>query len=360
MRTRRLPLLWLALWLALLGGRAVGWAAADPASDQLASVVIIEGDEGVATGFVTKYRGLLFVATNLHVLGHNKKLELKNMRGDPINVQGIIGAVGSDIALLRIANPSADLKPLAAASDVINTSKIGDDVEVVGNRLGGGVATQTTGRIVGLGPTRVEVDAQFQPGNSGSPIFSSTSHEVIAVATYAETVNVQLTNLGDGSSSSGGADANLPKETRWFGYRLDSVTKWETIDFAKWQTEMKRVADWHTTSMDLLALLKGDFDTARKNLRLRPIIERYEERKGRPAQTPAARAENLRDMVSAVVAFAGDGAKEFAAADYYDYFHSSLYWATNVPDQARFRTDLAQAFKDIDGNVQSYEQRLKH
>jgi serine protease Do len=360
MRSCRLNPLRFALLAALLGSRGVLFAAADPADDQLSSVVIIEGDEGVATGFVMKYRDILFVATNLHVLGHNKTLELKNMRGDPIKVQGIVGAVGSDIALLRIANPSSDLKPLPTASDVITKTKIGDDVEVVGNRLGGGVATQTTGRIVGLGPSRVEVDAQFQPGNSGSPIFNSTSHEVIAVATYAETVNVQLTSLGDGGSSSGGSDANLPKETRWFGYRIDSVTKWETIDFAKWQTQMKRVSDWHTTSMDLLALLKGDFDTARKNLQLRPIIERYEERKGRVGQTPDALAENVRDMVTAVVAFAGNGAKEFAAADYYDYFHSSLYWATNVNDQARFRADLAKAFKDIDGNVQSYEQRLKH
>src|SRR5690606_23652978 len=45
--------------------------------EQMAGIVLIEGDKGTGTGFMTKIRGIDFVVTNLHVLGRNKKFTLK-------------------------------------------------------------------------------------------------------------------------------------------------------------------------------------------------------------------------------------------------------------------------------------------
>jgi hypothetical protein len=77
------------------------------------------------------------------------------------------------------------------ATDVLQSAKIGDEIAVVGNRQGAGVATQVSGQLDGIGPNRIEVDAQFEAGDSGSPIFDVTTQQVIGVATYRQTMAVR-------------------------------------------------------------------------------------------------------------------------------------------------------------------------
>ncbi len=317
-------------------------------AEQMASVVMIEGDKGVATGFIAKVRDIEFVVTNLHVLGNNQKISIKNLRGEPIAVQGIIGAVGSDIALLRITTPNDEtMPPLPMAANVLTSSKIGDKVVVVGNRLGGGVATQTSGRIIGLGPNRVEVDAAFQPGNSGSPIFNVTDREVIGVAAYAETVTVQLGNNKSDSPSKSDTSANdLPRETRWFGYRLDAVSKWETIDWTQWQSQLQQVNTFRENSLAIRAFFRANSTPPPADARLRTILDRYETRYRQPGLSHTAKTEENLTLLSSLMAYASDGVKELKEGAFYDYFRSSLYWETSIPDQLRIRELILQFLKD--------------
>ena len=67
---------------------------------------------------------------------------------------------------------------------VDENASIDDDVVVLGNAEGGGVINTIKGKIVGVGPNLVEVDAAFVPGNSGSPIIHLKTGKVIGVATY--------------------------------------------------------------------------------------------------------------------------------------------------------------------------------
>ena len=62
--------------------------------------------------------------------------------------------------------------------------KIGDAIVVLGNSGGGGVVTKLEGKLVGIGPDRIEVSAEFIPGNSGSPIIHVPTGKVIGIATY--------------------------------------------------------------------------------------------------------------------------------------------------------------------------------
>jgi hypothetical protein len=331
--------------------------------EQMAGIVLIEGDKGVATGFIARVHDTECVVTNLHVLGDNQKLTIKNLQGDVVAVQGIIGAVGADIALLRLAKPTGEPPSLVTADDVLQAAQIGDKVVVVGNRLGGGVATQTAGQVKGIGPARVEVDAAFQPGNSGSPIFDLGSRKVVGVATYAETI--ALDALGNPVSSSAKNETGLRRETRWFGYRLDSVAKWETIEWTKWRAQIQQITEFREVSLDLLALVQGQFSTTKtKNPRLRTILARFEPRAGwvDAAGKPnfsSVPAEQVRSMVRAVRGYAEEGAGNFADDQYYDYFRTSLYWGTSVPVLVKFRSQLVQALKDIDANLESYEERLR-
>ena len=95
---------------------------------------------------------------------------------------------------------------------------IGDEVVVVGNSEGAGVIREIPGRVIGIGPDRIEVDAQFVSGNSGSPILLKSTGRVIGIATFMQIPR-------------GGAGTNSPlslNEVRRFGYRLDTVAKWIT------------------------------------------------------------------------------------------------------------------------------------
>ncbi len=342
------------------GGTAAAGAAPEPPSlteEQLAGVVLIEGDKGVATGFLAKVRGVLCVVTNLHVLGDNEKVIVKDMEGRVVAVQSIAGAVGADIALLRVANPSKVANPLDTADDVLKTAKIGDKVMVVGNRLGGGVATQTSGQIKGIGPARVELDANFQHGNSGSPIFDLTTKQVVGVAAYTETNLVETQVVRRRKTST-----DLVPETRWFGFRIDTVKEWQEIDWTTWRAQSQRVNDFRDDSIAMRALLEGQFTAAKAaDPHLRSLLAPYDalltriEKSGDPAHPPAAKADRdqLGEMLHSVGAYANEGTKEFVSAEFYDFFRNGEYWETSVPQQTRFREELIKGLNELEIEIQA-------
>lgn len=96
---------------------------------------------------------------------------------------------------------------------------IGDEVGVDGNSQGASVVTELKGKIVGLGPGLVEVDAPLVPGNSGSPILYVKSGKVIGITSY-----VKRREHDEISKDSGVA------EVRRFGYRLDAIKTWQDLN----------------------------------------------------------------------------------------------------------------------------------
>ena len=338
-------------------------AAAAPAAveaqilsaDEMAGVVLIEGDKGVATGFLAQVRGSLQVVTNLHVIGDNDKITVRTLGGKVVATQGIVGAIGADIALLKVANPAGMPPPLVMAGDVLHAAKIGGKVVVVGNRLGGGVATQVTGQVKGIGPARVELDAPFQHGNSGSPILDATTKQVLGVAAYVSSMNAQF--QGNGRRNGGG----FQRETRWFGYRLDTVTQWENIDWPTWKAQTRKVNDFLETSQALFAAATGQFSAAKDaDEHLRTVLAPYSAALDRiekpgvrgPEKPAAADLAQIREMFHALGAYAAEGTREFAAATYYDYFRNGVYWESNVAQQADFRAELIKAFKNEESDAQ--------
>ena len=191
--------------------------APPPPASQLSGVVLIEGEQGVATGFFARIHDVPCVVTNMHVLVGNPNIKVKDLKGDVVPILNVIGAVGSDIALLRLRNPDAVPTLLPLAPDVLKAVRVGDKVLVIGNRFGGGVATELPGALRGVGSNRIEVDAAFQPGNSGSPIFKVDTGEVIGIATYSEVVAAPAWSR----VAVNGRNSTPESEQRWFGYRLD-------------------------------------------------------------------------------------------------------------------------------------------
>jgi hypothetical protein len=322
-------------------------------AEQMEGIVLIDGDEGTATGFMTQIKGVDFVVTNQHVLGSNKKITLKNLHGEEVPVLGIFGAVGSDIAILKISKAQGALK---LASDVLKSVKIGDKIVVVGNRLGGGVATQTSGLVLGVGPTRIEVNANFEPGNSGSPIFSTSTNEVVGVATYAETRKV---SVEEGYSSSGSSSA-AKVDKRWFGYRIDGITKWEAIDLARWHAQSARIEQFRDMSEALVAVIRLKLGTAAENKRLAPIIADFQSRMEQRGGNRAAVADDVKSFFYPIRNIAESGIREFEAGDYYDYYRTSLYWENSIPMQVDYRKAIVDVLKKYEANSVGYVSRMRN
>ena len=314
---------------------------------QMAAIVLIESNDGQASGFMTKLKGVDFVVTNLHVLGPDPKLVVRTLGGDELPIHGIFGAIGRDVAILRIGAIAGELEPL---EDVLGEVQIGDEVVVVGNRRGGRVATQVTGKVLGIGPGRIEVDAQFEPGNSGSPVVHLKSGKVIGVATYSETREVDSDDKKRNSE---------PKvEKRWFAYRIDGISRWESIDLARWKTQYQVITDFMEDTDAFYALVQADFSTGKRNVRIRPYVEAFEERYNRTGRSLAGASE-LKNFASNLRGRAQAGVRELKSAEFYDYFHTSLYWRTNVKEQLGYRDAVIEMLESLDRNVTSWQSRLR-
>ena len=180
------------------------------------SLVFVTGKDSAGSGFLANYGTGSFLFTNAHVAAGVRSADFKTLDGTEVKVGPAAIAVDHDVFLFQ-ATPKG--KPLEVMLGVDEHVAIGDEIVVLGNAEGAGVINTITGRIVGLGPQLVEVDAPFQPGNSGSPIIHLKTGKVIALATYATIRKYD----------------EMTKEriskpvVRRFGYRLDSIKSWQQI-----------------------------------------------------------------------------------------------------------------------------------
>ncbi len=361
---------------AQTGAQAPAKAAPSPAQteaqlltpDQMSGIVLISGSKGQATGFLSRIHNVEGVVTNLHVLevmGDDQKLTVTGLNGGSVAVQGVIGAKGADIALLRLVTPTGRPPVLSLATDVFHSAKIGDKVVVVGNRQGAGVATQVNGQIDGIGPGRIEVNVPFEAGNSGSPVFDLTTKQVIGVATYNQVMLVEV--FGNQAATTAKDDLGVRQGIRWFGHRIDSVASWETIDLTEWQRQLKRVEDFRRVCLALRSCAQAQYAAAKAgDPHLRSLIEKYEVLPnwvdlGTNTATTLSKPSTdlIRRLLQEVRAYAEQGVKEFGSADYYDYFHTCVYAGNNVGELEKFRKLEIKAFEEADTNFQSYQANLK-
>lgn len=328
--------------------------------EQMEAIVLVNGDEGVGTGFVAKIRGVNFVVTNLHVIGGNAAIRVTTVRGVPVAVAGMFGAAGRDIAILRIEGDYTG-PTLKLAEDPLATVKLGEKVAVVGNRRGGGVATQVSGVVQGIGPDRIEVNARFQPGNSGSPIVHVPTGEVIGVASYSQTRELdELDGPANTGSSTGATGTRVTKEEqRWFGYRADAVSRWEAIDLARWQVQAKKIADFEADSRAIHYAMYGRFKEAGSNPRVRALTDRFEERYERLGSSQVAVGQEVQEFFRGLRALADTGVKDLKTGDYYDFFRTSLYWETSITDQLRARAQIAEALDKASQNSAAFLARVR-
>ena len=188
------------------------------------SVAIVEGKQGVGTGFLCEMDGKKYFVTNKHVANQRGKIKAYFSDGKTIEFspKSIIDvATNRDLVRFEVSDSHPPLK-LATESP-----EIGDKIEFYGNAVGGKVVTVTTGKILAVGPDMIEIDSQIQGGNSGSPLVRTTDGEVIGVTTMSRFNKIDH----DASKVGTRYDPNV-KLTREFAVRFTEV-KWMSKSYAE-------------------------------------------------------------------------------------------------------------------------------
>ncbi|MGB8356515.1 MAG: serine protease [Chthoniobacteraceae bacterium] len=298
------------------------------------SLVFVTGKEGAGSGFIASMGGTNYLVTNAHVSAGINGPAFKTLDGAV--VQGGLPsiAVGEDI--FRMQLPAGGV-PLEIMQGVDENAAIGDNVVVLGNAEGEGVINTIIGKIVGVGPNLVEVDAPFVPGNSGSPIVHLKTGKVIGVATYTVTRKYNVTTK----------EKMKDPVVRRFGYRIDSVKQWQPVN---WQTYYAQAA-----MMKSVSALTGDlYDFFRdleenknhvtpgrhSNPVLKTRIDQWMADKGRHLSESDVKWADANFISFLKVACRQDTA---ATQRYltYDYFQRDL------ADEQQEREQMAKAFEEI-------------
>jgi len=220
--------------------------------DQTRAVVLIKGDNGEGTGFLVKMPEGPVVVTNIHVIANNPNLKITTNTGAVIPMISVKGASDRDLALLSIKD--AGYSYLTICPDISKTAQNGDEVVTPGNSLGGEVMLNTGGKVLGIGPQKIEIDNPIYHGNSGGPIFHTKSNQVLGVVT--EGMKVDTSDQLD-KTSFASRNSAISGGMRYFGMRLDNVPSWIPIDWGRFQNEALFLQQFHDQSTRLDAYLNA-------------------------------------------------------------------------------------------------------
>lgn len=280
-------------------------------AEKKSAMVVIMGDKGSGTGFFAKLKDNVFLITNMHVISGQTSIKAKTMDGTDVPITGIYGARDADIALLKLAEvPKAYFETEASVN---TTNKTGDPILIPGNSLGGGTILQTEGKIVALGPVKIEHDAPTFHGNSGSPILNAVSWKVLGVDT--ESITVSLSDKSD-TASAQNSSSQIKSSVRLFGYRLDSVSQWEAIEWGRFAQQSKRLEDANAYVTAVHSVLKHDLNGWKKHPSVNSAMTGLKEHVNRPrisATEITAKVEtvvlNFRNALKKIEADAADSSR---------------------------------------------------
>ena len=145
------------------------------------AVVLIETTGGRGSGFYVRHDTLI---TNVHVVENDSYVTLRRNDGTTVNARVESKAPAFDIAILKVATPSASqvVIPMGSAHSL----RPGQEIIVIGSALGTLQNSVSRGIVSGLrtsgGATLVQTDAAANPGNSGGPMLDRNG-SVIGITT---------------------------------------------------------------------------------------------------------------------------------------------------------------------------------
>ncbi len=212
-------------------------------AEQAHAMVTVSGDNASGAGFLIRTPEGPAVVTNIHVIANNPNLKITTDSGAEVTVLSAKGAWDRDVALLSVQD--AGYHYLDVSIEISRTVQVGDEVITPGNSSGGGVQLDSKGKILGVGPERIEFNNPFYHGNSGGPVYHPKSGKVLGVVTEA----LKVFSLDDLTKSSfASRNSSLGGPMRYYGLRVDTVSAWVPIDWERLKDETVLLDEFHELS----------------------------------------------------------------------------------------------------------------
>lgn len=238
------------MFIALLSaGDVKSRGLATPSREIMESIVLVQCGDSLGSGFICEMDGEKWLVTNEHVIRGSSPIVASHISGSQLKLETVIvtnkkhssGAksvlsksdrdvlleVAADRDLIRVK-----VKTEASGLPIANDFDMYTKVHTFGNSDGAGVVTSLSGRIIGIGTDKVEVDIPFVQGNSGGAIINDEG-SVLAVVTYATIRNEPDKWIKTGTRFN---------EVRRFGVRLNGV-KWEKIFWSEYAARSRKIEE---------------------------------------------------------------------------------------------------------------------
>jgi S1-C subfamily serine protease len=156
---------------------APNMALEDMVDRAMPAIVLVETTTGRGSAFFVQHDTLI---TNVHVVQNDGYVTLRKMDGSSVNARVHTRAPAFDIAVLKVAQPSASQAVLQMGTS--RSLKAGQEVIVIGSALGTLQNSVSRGIVSGLrnsgGVTLIQSDAAANPGNSGGPMLDRSGRVV--------------------------------------------------------------------------------------------------------------------------------------------------------------------------------------
>jgi hypothetical protein len=223
---------------------------------------------GDGTGFLAWDGNSTVVYTNVHVVEGADSLVIRSQTGEEVTdivsyevagdpfgyFENPFGddVSGGDAVRIRLRQPRAKALTLAANAPIQSGFRVG----ITGNTSGGGVITKLEGAVTGATATSLEYDVATEPGNSGSPVVSLDTYEVVGLHTWGLGIGVDA--ILDYLWEEEGGEGERPQFK--FGARLDAGARWTP------------------TSLEDLKAQKARNDDLKRRIRLLCLLDLVEPR----------------------------------------------------------------------------------
>jgi serine protease Do len=298
------------------------------------AIAVIEGDRGTGTGFFCRDGETTYLYSAAHVLSGNTRLKVKLRDGTVVKKFGALEAAeGGDLIRLPVNEPVPKTLEIGAASGV---AKVGTPVLASGNAGGGGTVGFEEGKIMGVGPESIEIDAQVIQGNSGGPIIHGETHQALGVVTHLTAERKDLWAKGTRFA-----------DVRRFGCRLDRTWQWKQVPVDVFLKEGKAVLAVQEQSELMLAAMQpakwkdAVFQRQRENPLARDIasLQLWIDQNAQRA-SEMDRKKRLRSIF--------DGAKHRSSAQMAEFKCDGFTWFHRETGQQEIKTreEIEKAYDD--------------
>lgn len=234
-----------AIAVAALAEEATPLSVKDLAAKVRPAIVVIshasrEGNQqGLGTGFIIDKRGL--VATNLHVIGEARPIEVTTADGKTLAVKAVHASDRAlDLAIVEVEGGALSALELSDASQLA----AGEPVVVMGNPHGlkhSVVSGVVSGTREIDGRSMLQLAIPVEPGNSGGPVIDMQGR-VLGIVTMKSLVTE---NLGFAVSVNDLAalveKPNPVPLERWLTIGTIDRTQWLPLFGARWQQRAGKI-----------------------------------------------------------------------------------------------------------------------